>query len=53
MIKFKEIPLKQWIKASIASIIYILFILNIPFLPQVNSAAKTAPSANPILLFAS
>ena len=27
MIKFKEIPLKQWIKASIASIIYILFIV--------------------------
>lgn len=27
MIKFKEIPLKQWIKALIASIIYILFIV--------------------------
>lgn len=27
MIKFKEIPLKQWIKAALASICYILFIV--------------------------
>ena len=27
MVKFKEIPLKQWIKAIIATIVYVLFIV--------------------------
>ena len=27
MVKFKDIPLKQWIKATLATILYVLFIV--------------------------